>query len=82
VRLSNASATPPASAATAPPTPEWDQLLWDQTDPCSLRWAASVQMEAQDWAARLPVWVLCLTSRMIGPTQKPINFAWMMTVGN
>jgi hypothetical protein len=39
-------------------------------------------MEAQGWAARLPGLVLCLTSLMIGQIQKPINSAWMMTIGD
>jgi hypothetical protein len=35
----------------APPTPAMDQLPWDLKNPCSLRWAASAQVAAQEWAA-------------------------------
>ena len=73
--------TPPASAATELPTPAWVQPPWDLTDPCSRRWAASAQMAVQEWVALLQGWDLFLTSKMIGQTQKPINLAWMMTIG-
>jgi hypothetical protein len=44
--------TPQALAAMAPPTPVWVQPLWDLTDPCLLRWAASAQMAALGLDAR------------------------------
>ena len=37
---------------------------------------------AHEWAAQLPGQELCLTRQMIGQTQKPINLAWMMTIGD
>ena len=52
------SATPPALAVMELFTPAWGQLLWDLTDPRSLRWVASAQMAAQGWAVRPPGWVL------------------------
>ena len=65
MKLSSESATPLALAATAPPTRVWVQLQWDQTDPCSLRWAASAPMAALGWAAQLQDSELCSTSLMI-----------------
>ena len=62
MKPSSESVTPPALAATAPPTPAWDLLPWDQTDPCSLRWAASAPMAALGWAAQQQGLELCLTS--------------------
>ena len=80
-KLSSESVTPPALAATAPPTPAWGQLPLDLTDPCSLRWVASAQMEAPGWAALLQGWALFLTSQTIGQTQKQTNSVLMMTIG-
>ncbi len=80
-RPSSESVTTPASAVTAQPRPAWDLLPWDLTDPCLLRWAASAPMAAQGWAVRPPAWVQCLTTKMIGQTQKPINLA-LITIGN
>ena len=73
--------TPPVSAATALPIPAWDQIPWDLTDPCSLRWAALVLMAALAWEARLQDLERFSMTKMTGQTQKPINLAWMMTIG-
>ena len=82
MKLSSESVTQQALAATAPPTPVWEQLPWDLTDPCLLRWGASAQMAAPGWAALLQGWALFSTSQTIGQAQKPTNLAWVMTIGN
>jgi len=47
-----------------------------------LRWVASAQMEAPEWAALLQGWALFSTSQTIGQAQMPTNLAWVMTIGN
>ena len=79
MKLSSESVTQQALAATAPPTPVWDQLPWDLTDPRSLRWVASARTAAQGWAVQLLELALYSTNRALGQTQKQINLIQVIT---